>query len=470
MAIACFVVLGMMLVVIPVMPAAAPAIKTEPDDTPKTAVDQTPIVIVPGWHGRGEGLIELWNKLDAEGYNVVDFSTVPGDLDSDGHNECADADGARSKVLCWSTRPQSYGGESYDGVKDGDGIVKCAEGVLAQINYKLGSSADFHLITHSMGGHISRVLLDDIGPDCHNRIQKLINLQAAHWGAPIGNWLDGTILQGLLASDSDPWVASAYDVKVDSALQQALDGDSDDVFETSDVYTQPEQGWYCIAGDPAGAGSIWSIFNIPGHDMNNMVVDGYNPTGFDGLVPSDGAWLSGATNYWTPTGHWEAGTGTTIVQKVFEILGNSISYSGPNLKLTGDVQIKITGHRHSHDDIDVWPSDDHLEPIYKVWVDLDGDQYADSWISAGTINAHEGTDVPPDTTKRWLPSSWASNVISLGAYDTPFVNVKVEVWDYDPWPDTDDYIATYIYKAISIASDDEDGGEYHLVTDSTYDN
>jgi hypothetical protein len=181
-----------------------------------------------------------------------------------------------------------------------------------------------------------------------------------------------------------------------------------------------------------------------------MWADPYGLTGFDGLVPCDGALLVGSSTYTTPNNHASQLIGKATIDKIINILGRSSSYTGPNTVIVGDAFVKIAGFQpgECYDWWDLIAGGGDF--YYNVWIDtVDGNGYQ----YVGQIDP--GEDISPGA-QRWYGGSYSTGMVHLPG-NQPYLNVKVEVWDYDPiYEDLfmqDDYVATFIFDYVFLSND-----------------
>jgi hypothetical protein len=410
-----------------------------------------PVVIIPGWGGLGESVFKWWDAAAAAGFNVVDF-----------RGAVAEGNTISSKAVTyyhvWSGH--SYIGDFYEGIPvtntqyfqqieidhkyqaiagpnigaqviEGAGIRNIATQVWNTIQQKVyfedgavhydAVSGKWHtpkieVVTHSMGGLVLRSMI--MMGYLNGKIDDAITIAAPHWGVPVANWATSTpgivmdVLEEVIAAKS----SSAWDMRVGSAFLGWLDSDSDGAQEVADLPAGAVNLFSCIAGDP------WYTSWLPG---NNMWADPYGLTGFDGLVPCDGALLVGSSTYTTPNNHASQLIGKATIDKIINILGRSSSYTGPNTVIVGDAFVKIAGFQpgECYDWWDLIAGGGDF--YYNVWIDtVDGNGYQ----YVGQIDP--GEDISPGA-QRWYGGSYSTGMVHLPG-NQPYLNVKVEVWDYDP--------------------------------------
>jgi hypothetical protein len=231
-------------------------------------------------------------------------------------------------------------------------------------------------------------------------------------------------------------------MRTDSMFLDWLDIDSDNLQEVADL-NGGVASIHCIAGNP------WYCSWLPGNDM---WADPYGLTGFDALVPQDGALLIGSDMYVVPDNHASQLYATATTTDIVNILGRSSSYSGPNVAIVGDVFVKVKGIRFTQD-VEGILYDDAGEFYYKVWVDtLNGAGYQ----YLGQI------DLTGSDADRYENHWYTGNTPSTGSVELPgnqpYLKIKIEVWDQDVWPDGDDNCKTLYFDSV-VLSNDIDGIE-----------
>lgn len=468
---------------------------TENNEIQTASNSDYPVVLCPGWLGVGAGMVKIWNVLDEAGFNMIDFTGA--------YSPTADKT-VNTKAITYSPTDSgwSYNDRNEDGIPEssgytqiagdkykdtnnndelviaGDGIWDISEQITDYILDKVTFTAPgsdvlspsetgdgtwhtpkINIITHSMGGLISRTILKR-GLISGDNFEHVINLQAPHWGVPVADWGAGMpgIIQDIelgIINTFGPWGASAWDMQTDSQFMEWLSG-YDFVHEVSDVPIQPNS-WSTIAGHP------WpNVFfsNFPANDMNepqdfqNTGTTGpaldTDLTGFDGLVPQDGAWLIGSNTFICTDNHVTSMMGESTLNILLDILGSGYEFHGENVPLLGNAFVNIMGFSTT-ENLDGWP-DYGGEPYYKIWIDPDGDAYTNDYISiSDNIDSGIG-DLDAGEAYRETDDTCQSDMFQLDDYETPFINIKIEVWDDDSM-NSDDLWATFEVKGITLSSD-----------------
>jgi pimeloyl-ACP methyl ester carboxylesterase len=493
-----------------ILPAASPlapvALGGEAEDAGPVALDASasiyPVVLLPGFPGEGVSMLKIADALTDAGFSVVDFTGVAYDqfgitcralsYNSDWnswsyHSEGRNPDTDPSYFTQLSTHKFQdvvTGEIVVEGESIYDTAAQCNDKLLQRVVFEAGTpylvgnvwhTPKINLITHSMGGLVSRAML--ARGFLTDKVDHLINIQAPHWGVPVSNWaasMPGPI-QDIEIGIFNVWSAWAWDMQTNSEFLQWLNGPevNGQGFCKAEVTDTPQPAvWSCIAGSPDGlTGPLFAA--LPGNDMNkpadfaddgkDNVADTDDLTGFDLLVPQDGAWLIGANNYKTTDNHGTALIGTDTIQTVLSILGSLYVYTGPNIPLVGNAFIRIQGFKpgaNCEHDYLLWSSDG--APYYKVWIDADGDNYCDDWIYLGSISP--GVTVSPGEIWRDTANTMQTSVLSLTDRNTAFFNIKVEVWSEAPWWDPftgDDKWATIVVEGVGYSNDIDSASVYY---------
>ncbi len=205
-----------------------------------------------------------------------------------------------------------------------------------------------------------------------------------------------------------------------------------------------------------------SVDNPDGKDWLD-VADENDLRGFDGMVPQDSAWLIGKCSYKVNCWHWEYDD--EALDKALFCLGSDINYKGPEKFLRGTAFVKITAFRPAlqTDSFSyIWNRDVAGEPYFLVYIDVNGDDYADEGVMAGCrIGKGEEHHLRSGQFQEYGDVS--SRAVSLHYYNAKFLNVHIMVFDKDLLT-ADDFWASFTYTCITQSSDIDlagGGGEYY---------
>ncbi|MDQ3756565.1 MAG: hypothetical protein M3394_01790 [Actinomycetota bacterium] len=381
-----------------------------------------PIVLIPGWHGVAATFDEMIPKLQAQGLTVLDFDTATPGTQALGYAPTA-------------------AGQHIPYVA-GKIVEEKIQAALAAAGYP--STQPIDIVAHSMGGLVSRFLVEqpgadvdywsdttgwsgdgvaDVRTDWAARVDDLIMLGTPNHGTWEA-WVPGTI------GGFGNWNATGGDMRPNSR------------FLTRMGYAEKSGEYYStIGGDP------WYLQWLQ-YDYNG---DGVSH-GFDGVVPAESPFLTGSDQTLVGFHHGELVTADQPLDIVIQHLGYTSTQTGPgqaNLAGTASVKLEYANIVQDHDG----GTTDEFR--FDVYVDADGNN--DGYTFLNTINYDR--DAP--FTQNWGNGGPSSSGISLPG-TSPRMDVKLEVWESDPFG-AREYVST-VYFLDLMLSDDLDGMDYYSAT------
>ncbi len=381
-----------------------------------------PVVLIPGWHGDGAGFDEMIPKLTAQGIAVVDF------------------DATKAGIQAMSYAPTAAGQHiPYIAAKIVEEKIVAA---LAANGYPVGQKID--IVAHSMGGLVSRFLVEqpgadvdywssttgwygdgiaDLATDWASRVDDLVMLGTPNHGTWEG-WVPGTI------GGFGNWNASGGDMAPSSR------------FLTRMGYAERSGEYYtAVGGDPWYL--QWLQFDYTGDGIAH---------GFDGVVPAESPYVTGADFSLTGVHHGELLTADQPLDIVIGALEYTSSQTGigqANLAGTATVRLEYADIVQDHD----WGTTDEFR--FDVYVDPDGG--SDGYRYVSTI-AYD-RDAP--FTQNWGNTGPLSAGINLPG-TSPRLDVKFDVWESDPGGARES-VSTVYFRDVML-SDDLNGQDYYKST------
>ena len=189
--------------------------------------------------------------------------------------------------------------------------------------------------------------------------------------------------------------------------------------------------------------------------------DIYDPDCFDILVTSDSQWICGANNY--KVNDWHECTDEGL-PTAYNILDSAINIDGLTVPLVGQAFVRITGFKASPTQEIEWLGMAG-EPYFEIYLDYDGDAYADSWNHKGTFDL--GQSMSQGELWRNPTSTISTSPVNLGTGGTgiKLLNVYIKVYDDDGIWSGDDLWCTFVKKAVAVSNDIDcpDSGEFHMI-------
>ncbi len=379
-----------------------------------------PVVLIPGWHGKGGGFTEVISALESAGFTVLDFDpATPG------------------------TQALNYGPNG-----DGQHISYLAghvveEQILAALS-SAGYDADTQrvdIVAHSMGGLVARFLIEQPGADVDrwssedgwhgdgepdvadtwaDRVDDLVLLGTPNHGTWEA-WVPATL------GGFGDWNASGGDMRPGSRFLRRMGTD------------EPSgEDYYAIGGDP------WYLRWLRDDTDGDGIAHG-----FDGVVPAESPYLTGAVFDIVGVNHGALLTGDMPLDLVVARLG----HTGPpppsddDEPLTGDAVVRLE-YAEIVADHDFGTKDDN---VFDVYVDPDGGN--DSYQHAGRIKYRR--DAP--FVKDWGDDGPVVDAVALPG-TSPRMDVRMVVWEKDLWGSEPISIVTF---ADVTQSEDRDGLAYY---------
>ena len=381
-----------------------------------------PIVLIPGWHGAASTFDEMIPKLQAQGFTVIDF------------------DPAKPGTQAMGYSPTATGQHiSYIAGKVVQQRIKSA----LQSNGYDPNTQKIDVVAHSMGGLVSRFLVEHPGADVEYwstatgwygngvadvdsnwaaRVDDLIMLGTPNHGTWEA-WVPGNL------GGFGVWNTSGGDMLTGSRFLTRV-GATEKVGED---YTT-------VGGDP------WYLRFLQ-YDHNG---DGVSH-GFDGVVPAESPFVTGSFQYLADAHHGELVTADHPLDLVIQSLGYTSAQTGvgsANLAGTATLRLEYAQIVNDHDN----GTTDEFR--YDVYVDADGGNDGYTYVSTLSYDR----DAP--FTQNWGNGGPASAGITL-AGTSPRIDVRLDVWEDDPWGREN--VSTAFFYNVML-SDDLDGMDYYQVS------
>jgi hypothetical protein len=380
-----------------------------------------PIVLIPGWHGSAATFDEMIPKLQAQGLTVLDFDSTKAGVQAMGY--APTASGQHISYIA------------------GKVVQPKIQAALSAAGYPANQKID--IVAHSMGGLVSRFLLEkpgadvdywssstgwygdgvaDVATDWKARVDDLVMLGTPNHGTWEG-WVPGTI------GGFGNWNATGGDMAPNSK------------FLTLMGYSEPAGEYYsAIGGDP------WYLQWLQ-YDYNG---DGIKH-GFDGVVPAESPFLTGANNLMAGVHHGELVTADAPLDMVIQELGYTSTQTGVgSAHLAGQATVKLE-YAQIVQDHDFGTTDEFR---FDVYADLDGN--SDGYTYINTISYDR--DAP--FTQNWGNAGPGSAVINLPG-TSPRMDIRLDVWESDPGGR--EQVSTVYFRDMML-SDDLDGMDYYSAT------
>lgn len=308
------------------------------------------------------------------------------------------------------------------------------------------STQPIDIVAHSMGGMVSRFLVEkggadvdywnpttgwygdgvpDVDPKWKNQVDDLVMLGSPSHGAVIP-WVPSSLPEFF------NWQPSGTDM-VQSALFLQLLG-----------YSEPAgESYTCIGGDPG-------YLQLPKYDFDG---DGVGH-GWDGIVPAESPFLTGCNNFLTGSNHSGLRVDDAPLDLVISELGYTSSQTGTGgANLAGQATVRLE-YFDVVNDHDGGTTDEFR---FEIQVDENGGN--DGYRVVSTINYNR--DAP--FTQNWGNAGPGSLSISLPG-DAPRMDLKVRVWEDDTgWGGGQEAVSTHVFTNI-LQSEDIDGWDYYEAT------
>ena len=377
-----------------------------------------PIVLIHGWTGSASSWSSMIPKLQAQGFTVLDFNTSA----------------AGTQALSYTPTSGQHIPAIAKQVQDKIQSALVANGYAA--------TQPVDIVAHSMGGLVARFLIEhpgadvdsfdstgwhgdgvaDIRTDWAARVDDLVMLGTPNHGTWEG-WVPGTI------GGFGAWNASGGDMKPGST------------FLTKTGYAEKAgESYTAIGGDPTYGQFL--KYDYTGDGVKH---------GFDGVVPAESPYVTGANFDLVSSNHGELLTQDAPLDLVINALGYTSTQTGGGTKrLTGTATIRLE-YASIASDHDPGTTDENR---FEVWVDKDGGN--NSYALLSTISYDR--DAP--FTQSWGNSGPLSAGVALPG-TSAVVDVKLVTYESDPTGR--DSVATSYFTNLTL-SDDKDGQDYYQVS------
>ncbi len=382
-----------------------------------------PIVLIPGWHGDAGTFREMIPKLTAQGFTVLDFDQATPGIQALGY--APSADGQHISYVA------------------GKIVEEKIQAALAANGYSSTQKVD--IIAHSMGGLVARFLIEqpgadveywssstgwygngvaDVRTDWASRVDDLIMLGTPNHGTWEA-WVP-TLIGGF-----GWWNPTGSDMRPGSEFLDRMG------------YAEPAgERYHAIGGDPQYL--QWLQYDYDGDGIKH---------GFDGVVPAESPYVTGATMDYITGHHGELVTKDAAIDLVIEFLGQTSYQTGVgDANLAGDLALRLE-YFYVASDHDSGTTDDY---VWDFYVDVDGSvgpagyTFVDSYAY--------GFDGPG--SKNWGNGGPLQNAINLPG-TSPVVSVKVVAKEDDTsWGGGWETVSTH-YMTDLMLSEDVDGMDYY---------
>jgi hypothetical protein len=355
-----------------------------------------PVVLLPGWHGDPASFGRMIPALGAAGLDVLDFDPGrPG-----------------PQALAYAPRA---GDQHIPDVAAGV-VAPAVEAALGRAGHRPG--ARIHLVGFSMGGLIARHLVEKAG--WAGRVETLVMLGTPNHGT-IAGWVPAKV------GGFGRWNATGGDMRPGSPFLRGLG-----------TAEPPGERYVAVGGAPP-----W--LPLPRHDYDG---DGV-AHGYDGLVPAESPFLTGAENYLVPAHHGALPGDPQAISLVTTALGRRPADVPPGdaVVLAGEARVRLE-YASVAGDHDRWTDDENR---FAISVDPDGG--GDGFVPVGEIGYRR--DAP--FTQDWGDAGPAVGPVRLPG-TSPRIDVRVDLSEADPWGRQ--VVATAVFFDVML-SDDVDGMDYY---------
>lgn len=382
-----------------------------------------PIVLIPGWHGNASTFDEMIPKLQAQGLTVIDFDSTKAGTQAMGY--APTASGQHIPYIA------------------GKIVEEKIKAALTANGYN-AATQKIDIVAHSMGGLVSRFLIEKPGADVDywssttgwygdgvadvdtnwaSRVDDLIMLGTPNHGTWQG-WVPGTI------GGFGNWNASGGDMFTGSKFLSLMG------------YAEKAGEYYTtIGGDPWYL--QWLQWDYNGDGVKH---------GFDGVVPAESPFLTGSNQFLTGFHHGELVTADQPLDIVIQELGYTSTQTGTGAaNLAGQATLKLE-YADIVKDHDGGTTDEFR---FDVYVDPDGNNDGYQYVS----QIQYDRDAP--FTQNWGNSGPGTAVINLPG-TSPRMDVKLDVWESDPFG-AREAVSTAVFTDVML-SDDLDGQDYYQTT------
>ncbi|HVM40754.1 MAG TPA: hypothetical protein VM618_08270 [Acidimicrobiia bacterium] len=381
-----------------------------------------PILLVHGWTSNGATFDEMIPKLQANGLTVLD------------------CDSSKAGTQAMSYAPTASG--QHIPYIVGKIVQPKIDQCLTANGYSTSQKID--IVAHSMGGVVSRFLVEKGGADVDywsnstgwygdgtpdvstkwkNQVDDLIMLGTPNHGAVIP-WVPSNLPQFF------NWQAAGTDM-----VQSAL-------FLQKMGYAEPAGEYYtCIGGDP-------SYLQVPKYDYDG---DGVGH-GWDGIVAAESPFLTGCNNFLTSSNHSGLRTDDAPLDLVIQELGytsNQTGTGGADLAGQAIVELEYFSVANDHD------ANSTDEYRFEVQVDADGNN--DGYTTVETL----AYDRDGPFTQNWDENGPGTSVAINLPGTSPRMDVRIRIWEDDTsWGGGQEAVSTHTFTDI-LQSDDIDGWDYY---------
>lgn len=387
------------------------------------AVSPYPIVLIPGWHGNADTFRELIPKLTAQGFTVLDFDSATAGIQALGY--APTASGQHISYIA------------------GKVVQPKIQAALAANGYP--ATQTVNVVAHSMGGLVARFLIEKPNADVD------------YWSASTGWYGDGS------ADVRNDWAARTANFVMlgtpnhgtwEAWVPTNIGGfgnwnpSGSDMLGGSKFLTL--MGYAKAAGVPYHAvGGDPQYLQFLKYDYDG---DGVKH-GFDGVVPAESPFVTGATMDYVNGHHGELVTTDQAIDLTIQLLGMTSTQTGiGQASLVGDLVARLEYFRVATDH-DSGTTDDYQLDIY---VDPDGSMGSAPYALAGF--ARYGMNGPG--TINWGNGGPTVAAVKLPG-TVPIVDVKVVVREDDTsWGGGWESVSTHYFTNLML-SEDIDGQDYY---------
>lgn len=385
-----------------------------------------PIVLIPGWHGNADTFREMIPKLTAQGFTVLDFDTATPGIQALGY--------------------APTGSGQHISYIAGKIVEEKIQAALSANGYPSTQKVD--IVAHSMGGLVSRFLIEkpgadvdywsstsgwygdgvaDVRTDWASRVDDLIMLGTPNHGTWEA-WVPANI------GGFGNWNPSGGDMYYNSKFLSLMG------------YAEPTgESYRCMGGDPQYL--QWMKYDFDGDGIKH---------GFDGVVPAESPYVTGCTMDYVAGHHGELVTTDQAIDLVITYLGQTSGQTGiGKANLVGDLVVRLERFTVAQDH-DGGTTDDYILDVY---VDPDGGLGSAGYSLAGTVR--QKLDGPGTYT--WGNTGPTVPAVKLPG-TSPVVDVKVVIREDDTsWGGGYESVSTH-YLTNMLLSEDIDGQDYYRGT------